>query len=1537
MLSKFFLDRPVFAWVIAIVLMVMGGLAIYNLPIAQYPPIAPPSIAIEAFYTGASAETVENSVTQIIEQKMTGFDDMLYLSGTSDSAGSSRLELTFKPGTDPDIAWTKVQNKLQLAMASLPEVVQRSGVSVSKSTRNYLIVVGLISEDGSMDGNDLQDYAQSSLEKVLARVPGVGEVQSFGAQYAMRVWLSPDKLTEYNLTMDDVLAALRAYNVEISAGQFGGTPAVKGQDMNVSIIVQNLLKTPEEFADIPIRTNPDGSIVQVKDIGRVELGSEFYDVQGRYNGKPAAGLAIRQAPGANALDTADRVKSRLAEMSRYFPPGMKVVYPYDTTPFVKVAIHEVVKTLIEAILLVFLVMWLFMGNIRATLIPTIAVPVVLLGTFAVLGLFGFSINMLTMFAMVLAIGLLVDDAIVVVENVERIMAEEGLSPREATAKSMEQITSALIGIGLVLAAVFGPMAFFEGSTGIIYRQFSVTIAAAMLLSVVVALILTPVLCAALLKPVNKGHETAESAIFFLRPFFLWFDRVFFRFRDGYVKLIGRALDRQLRYLMAFLLIVVGLGFLFSRMPKSYIPDEDQGILLAQIILPTGATLEKTQTVADEVQRYFQENEKETVESCMTLTGMGFSGRSQNNGMVFAKLKDWKSRGQPDLRAKAIAGRAMAAFSRIRSALVFAFPPPAVTELGMSKGFDFQLLDRGGLGHDALMNARNQLLGLAAQDSRLVNVRPNGMEDAPEVRIDVDWRKAGALGLPISSIHNAISASFGSAYVNDFIQGGRVKRVYTQVDAPYRMLPSDLDKLYVRNTAGKMVPFSSFASIHWTSGSPRLERFNGFPSLNIWGEPAPGRSSGEAMQAMEEIVSKLPQGVGYDWTGLSYQEQQSSSQTGLLYAFSVLVIFLCLAALYESWPIPISILLALPLGMIGGVLASSMRGLPNDVYFQIALLTTLGLTTKNAILIVQFSKARVEEGLGLIEATMEATKLRFRPIIMTSLAFGFGVLPLALTTGAGAGAMNAIGTGVVGGMITGTVLVVLFVPLFYVLIEKTFGKRRRQATKTSGISKVNKALSLLLVAVVSTAMSGCTLAPKYHRPEAPVPAAWPNATAYPKAVSATNGPAVPDIGWQDFFSDERLQQVIGMALTNNRDLRIASLNVKRAWALYGIQRAELLPRVNGGVSGSRAGVPADLSSTGERVTSERYDVNLGAASWEIDLFGRIRSLKARALQEYMSTEQAQRGAQILLVSSVANSYLALAADRENLSLAETTLATQRDSYDMIKKRHDLGLVPQVDVSRAQTQVDTARGDVARFTQLMALDKNALNLLVGSPVPQEFLPTKLGDIAPLKEISPGISSEVLLRRPDVLQAESLLRAAYADIGAARAAFLPRISLTAAFGTASSELNNLFEGGQNAWNYSPQIVMPIFDPRIWSALKGSKVQRDIAIAQYEKAIQNAFKETADALAVRDTVNQQVAAQMSLVDAVSETYRLSNSRYDSGIDSYLSVLDSQRNLYAAQQALVYLNLEEVSSQITLYAVLGGGWKTSPVQAALPQEINRD
>jgi HAE1 family hydrophobic/amphiphilic exporter-1 len=1040
-MSRFFLDRPVFAWVIAIGIMVLGGLAIHLLPISQYPPIAPPSISITASYPGASAETVENTVTQIIEQKMTGFDSLLYMSATSDSSGSTRIELTFRPGTDPDLVWAQVQNKLQLATASLPETVQRYGLSVSKSTRNYLIMVALVSTDGSMDGIDLRDYAQSNLEKVLARVPGVGEVALFGGQYAMRVWLNPDKLTDYNMTVADVTAALSAYNVQVSAGQFGGLPAKPGQRLNAAIIVQDLLKTPAEFGAIPVRTNRDGSVVRVRDIGRVELGIDSYDITSYYNGMPSSGLAIRQVAGANALDTAQNIRNKIKEMEPYFPRGLKVVYPFDTTPFTSVAIEEVVKTLFEAVLLVFLIMWLFMGNIRATLIPTIAVPVVLLGTFGVLGAFGYSINMLTMFAMVLAIGLLVDDAIVVVENVERIMSEEGLSPREATAKSMDQITSALVGIALVLSAVFGPMAFFSGATGVIYRQFSVTIIAAMLLSVLVALILTPVLCAQFLKPVAAGHSTTESAVFFLRPFLRWFERTFAWLRDRYVRVVGHSIAKKLRYVVVYVVIVCAVGALYLKMPTGFLPEEDQGSIMTMIALPTGATAEQTKAIADQVQAHYMKSEPEAVESAMAIIGTGFAGTAQNQGMVFVRLKDWKLRERADLSAQAVAGRTIGAFARTRGATVMGFPPPAVVELGMVTGFDAELVDFGGLGHEGLTAARNQLLGMAARDPRLVRVRPNGLEDVPQYRVDVDWEKAGAMGVPVATINTNLSALFGSGYVNNFIKAGRVKRVFVEADAPYRMAPEDLDRVYVRNNDAKMVPYSAFAKGRWTSGSPRLERFNGFPSMNVQGEPAPGRSSGEAMQAMEELVAKLPNGVRLEWNGLSYQERMSTSQGPLLYAFSILVIFLCVAALYESWTIPFVNLLMLPLGVFGALLANTMRGMPNDVYFQIGFLTTLGLSTKNAILIIQFIQAQMEQGDGLVAATLAAVRIRFRPVMMTSLAFFFGTLPLALAHGAGAGAMKGIGTAVTGGMVSATFIDLIFIPMFFVLVSQWFSKRK----------------------------------------------------------------------------------------------------------------------------------------------------------------------------------------------------------------------------------------------------------------------------------------------------------------------------------------------------------------------------------------------------------------------------------------------------------------------------------------------------------------
>ena len=1038
-MSRFFINRPIFAWVIAIMVMLGGLLAVKTLPVSQYPPIAPPQITINAMYPGASAQTVQDTVTQVVEQKLNGIDNLIYMSSTSDSAGTVAINLTFKAGTDPNIAQVQVQNKLQLATPLLPQVVQRQGIQVVKSTRNFLMIVGTVSEDGSYSRYELTDYLVANIQDIVSRLEGVGEVTVFGSQNAMRIWLDPARLNNFHLTTNDVIAAVQAQNSQVSAGQFGGSPAPKGQQLNATINARTLLQTADQFGAIILRTNPDGSTVRLRDVAECKIGTENYDVEARYKGKPVAGMAIRLAAGANALDTGNRIKAKMVELERYFPAGVKTVYPYDSTPFVKISIEEVVKTLIEAVFLVFIIMFLFLQNIRATLIPTIAVPVVLLGTMGVLSVAGFSINTLTMFALVIVIGLLVDDAIVVVENVERIMSEEGLSPHDATVKSMGQISSALVGIATVLTAVFLPMAFFGGSTGVIYRQFSITIISAMILSVLVAMILTPALCSTLLKPVEKGHTPGECGWFC--QFFRWFNKLFDFSRKKYEGIVSRSFNKPVRYLVIYGAIVAGMVFLFLRLPTAFLPDEDQGFIVCQVQLPAGATRERTLQVIEQMEKHFLETETKTVESLITVAGFSFAGRGQNMGLAFVRLKDWKLRKTPDLKAKAVAGRAMGAFSQIRDGMAFAFSPPAVIELGQANGFDLQLQDRGGLGHEKLMEARNQLLGMAMKNPKLVAVRPNGQDDSPQFKLEIDDVRAGALGVPLADANSILATAWGGSYVNDFIQNNRVKKVYLQGEAPSRMLPDDIGSWYVRNTKGEMVPFSAFATARWEYGSPRLERYNGIPSVEIMGQAAPGISTGEAMAEMEKMVAQLPAGIGYEWTGLSYEEKNAGAQAPLLYAISLLVVFLSVAALYESWTIPFVNLLMIPLGLVGAIAAVSLRLLPNDVYLQIGLLTTIGLSTKNAILIIQFIKAQLHEGKELVEATLTAVKIRLRPVIMTSLAFFFGTLPLALTKGAGAAAQNAIGTAVTGGLLTATFIDLIFIPFFFVLVSRTFGRKK----------------------------------------------------------------------------------------------------------------------------------------------------------------------------------------------------------------------------------------------------------------------------------------------------------------------------------------------------------------------------------------------------------------------------------------------------------------------------------------------------------------
>ena len=1034
-MANFFIDRPIFAWVLAILLCLTGTLAILSLPVEQYPDLAPPNVRITANYPGASAQTLENTVTQVIEQNMTGLDNLMYMSSQSSATGQATITLSFTAGTDPDEAVQQVQNQLQSAMRKLPQAVQNQGVTVRKTGDTNILTLAFVSTDGSMDKQDIADYVASNIQDPLSRVNGVGDIDAYGSQYSMRIWLDPAKLNSYQLTTKDVTDAISSQNAQIAVGQLGGTPSVDKQALNATINSQSLLQTPEQFRNITLRVNQDGSEVTLGDVATVEMGAEKYDYLSRYNRQAASGLGIKLASGANEMATAERVINRLNELSQYFPHGLEYKVAYETTSFVKASITDVVKTLLEAILLVFLVMYLFLQNFRATLIPTIAVPVVLMGTFAVLYACGYSINTLTMFAMVLAIGLLVDDAIVVVENVERIMSEEGLSPREATRKSMGQIQGALVGIAMVLSAVFVPMAFFGGTTGAIYRQFSITIVAAMVLSVLVAMILTPALCATLLKPVKPGESHERKG------FFGWFNRTFNRSASRYETFVGKILHRSLRWMLIYVVLLGGMVFLFLHLPTSFLPLEDRGMFTTSVQLPSGATQQQTLKVVQKAEDYFLTNEKQNVESVFATVGSGPGGNGQNVARMFVRLKDWDQRDPETGSSFAIIERATKAFNQINEARVIASSPPAISGLGSSAGFDMELEDHAGKGHDALMAARDTLLELAGKNPLLTRVRHNGLDDSPQLQVDIDQRKAQALGVSIDDINDTLQTAWGSSYVNDFMDRGRVKKVYVQAAAKYRMLPDDINLWYVRNSSGTMVPFSAFATSRWETGSPRLERYNGYSAVEIVGEAAPGISTGTAMDMMEKLAAQLPTGFGLEWTAMSYQERLSGAQAPALYAISLLVVFLCLAALYESWSVPFSVIMVIPLGLLGAALAATLRGLSNDVYFQVALLTTIGLSSKNAILIVEFAESAVDEGYSLSRAAIRAAQTRLRPIVMTSLAFIAGVLPLAIATGAGANSRVAIGTGIIGGTLTATLLAVFFVPLFFVLVKRLFTRQR----------------------------------------------------------------------------------------------------------------------------------------------------------------------------------------------------------------------------------------------------------------------------------------------------------------------------------------------------------------------------------------------------------------------------------------------------------------------------------------------------------------
>lgn len=1053
-MSRYFIDRPIFAWVIAIVMMLAGVLAIRSLAVAQFPEIAAPAVQISARYPGADAQTLESTTTQVIEQQLKGIDHLRYFSSSSDSAGNLSITLTFEQGTDPDIAQVQVQNKLSQATPLLPQEVQQQGLRVTKSSATFLMIMAVYADDGIHDEQDASDFVASSLQDPISRVSGVGDTQLLGAQYSMRVWLDPFRMANLGVTVTDVIAAIREQNAQVSAGQIGGSPSPKGQALNATITAQTRLRTVDQFRQIMLRNNSDGSVVRLADVARVEIGSENYSFSAKLNGHPAAGFGIKLAPGANALETVDGVKTEIEQLSKSFPSWVKYKFPVDNSTYVKLSVEQVIRTLVEAVLLVFVVMFLFLQNWRATLIPTITVPVVLLGSLAILQLAGFTINTLTLFGMVLAIGLLVDDAIVVVENVERLIQTEGLSPKEAARRSMDEISGALIGIGLVLSAVFLPMAFFGGSTGVIFRQFSITIVSSMVLSVLVALILTPALCATILKPSPDGHGhrgVGQTGIAgFFNRFFHGFNTRFDQGIDRYGKVVDKVERNWVRTMCVYALIVVGMGVIFLRLPGGFLPEEDQGRLINQVSLPAGATIEETERTLARVREHYFKDEKANVSDVFTIAGFGFVGQGQNVGIAFARMNDWSERRGKDNHVNAIAQRANKAFRKITAGMAIAFVPPAVQELGNATGFEFQLVDHGGLGHERMIEARNQLLGMAKGEKRLAQVRPNGLEDTPQLKLDVDQAAAGALGISQSDINSTISTAMGSTYVNDFIDRDRVKRVFVQADAPFRTTPESIGQFYVRGSSGVMAPISSFARTEWTRGPAKLERFNGVSSMQIMGAPAPGVSTGEAMNLIEGMAAKLPSGVGLKWSGISYEERTSSGQAPALYALSMLIVFLCLAALYESWSVPIAVMLVVPLGVLGAVVAASLVGLNNDIYLQVGLITTIGVSAKNAILIVEFAEEKMREGLPPVEAALEAGKLRLRPILMTSLAFIFGVLPLALSTGAGAGGQNAIGWAVVGGMLSATVLAIFFVPVFFTVVKRLFREHHRRGDDQRGI-------------------------------------------------------------------------------------------------------------------------------------------------------------------------------------------------------------------------------------------------------------------------------------------------------------------------------------------------------------------------------------------------------------------------------------------------------------------------------------------------------
>lgn len=1533
-MAQFFIDRPIFAWVIALFMILAGVVAINKLPISQYPPVAPPSIIVTATYPGASATTLDQSVVSLIEQEMNGSPGLIYVESVSQANGTATVTVTFEAGTSPDLAQVDVQNRLSRALPRLPQAVVQQGVRVEKARANFLLFVMIYSEGGKMDPIAIGDYVSRAILPEIQRIPGVGTANLFGTEKAMRVWIDPNKLISYGLSANDVNAAIRAQNAQVSAGAIGELPNLDSQLISATVVTTGQLSSPGSFGAIVLRANPDGSAVRLRDVARIELGGQVYAPFARLNGSNAVGVGVQLAPTGNAIETADAIRKKMEDLKRYFPPSIKTTIPFDTSKFIRLSIKQVVVTLFEAMALVFMVMFVFLQSFRYTIIPAIVVPVALMGTFAVLLSIGYSINVLTMFATVLAIGILVDDAIVVVENVERIMTEEGLSPREATKKAMGQITGAIVGITTVLVSVFVPMAFFAGAVGNIYRQFAVTMAVSMLFSALLALSLTPALCGTILKPVTAGHHLRRG------PFGL-FNRGFKAFTGGTRGLVGMMLKRSWIWMIVYAGLVAFCWMTFIKMPTGFLPNEDQGNILTGIQLPPGATANRTLEVVRTVEDWFQKQPE--TDAVVGVIGFSFSGVGQNAALAFTSFKDWSERKSPQSSAQAIAQRAFGAFMPIRDAFVFPASPPPIVELGRATGFLFRLQDRGQMGPEALLAARNQLIGLAQGNPIIANVRPDGLEDAAQLRVDIDRDKAAALGVSFDAINAALSTALGSAYINDFPNAGRMQRVIVQADAERRAQPEDLLNLTVGNNQGKSVTFSSFANVAWVKGAMQSIRYNNYPALRIAGDAAPGHSTGEALQEVQRLADSLPAGFGYEWTGISREEKIAGGQATILLGFAILAAFLCLAALYESWTIPFAVLLVVPLGVLGAVLAANWRGFPNDVYFTVGLVTIVGLSSKNAILIIEFAKTLHEQGRSLIDATLEAITMRLRPILMTSLAFILGVMPLYFADGAGKAGQQDIGTGVVGGMVGATLLGVLLVPVFFVVVRRVFGKRRRDPQAIPDVPMRDSpplgqgaahswplffGLGLAALAL----LGGCSFVPQYERPAAPV------ADQYDNAAEGSNAQQkfAPELEWRNFFSDPRLKQLIELGLINNRDLRVAALSIDRAQALYGVTRADELPTIAASFSDNHVRNPASLSPAGRSFILNYRQIGIGVTAFEFDFFGRLKALSQAALAQYLATEEARRASQISLIGSIANAYLNMVADDELLKLTRETIASREQSLQLSKLRMKNGIASELDVLQAQTLLESARASLQQFVRQRATDENALVLLVGAPPPKPGGPqVGLNDQKLVADIPPGLPSDLLAARPDIRSAEQQLIAANANIGAARAAMFPRISLTGFFGGASTDLQRVANADSHVWSLVPGISWPIFDAgRTRANVAVARASQEIAVAQYERSIQTAFREVNDALAGRATYEQQLQALRAQQAAEAARLRLVEARYKGGISNQLELLDAQRSLFVVQQSVIQTRLAQLQSQVGLYRALGGGWHVNDEPKLAPQAV---